>query len=374
MKTDIVGLIYTSERTDRLDELTRVRDVAALPMLGRYRLIDFLLSDMVNSGIKNVGIILQKNYQSLLDQLGSGRDWDLHGNRSGMTLLPPFVVNNDVGKYTGLLQALKCNLSFLRRSKEKYIAVADCNSLYSIRFDGLLEYHLQHNFDITLVYTKHKKAVRHGSGRYLDIDENCNVKQLEFDPTLPRFENTYIGVFIIRRDLLINLVERSISIGFQHFVRDMIKHAIDDQAYKVGAFELSSNVWVIDSVPAYYQANMDSLSPTVQEMLFSTERPIWTKLKNEIPSKYTKDSNVKNSLIADGCVIEGKVEDSIIFRGVTIKKGSSIKSSIVMQGSYIAQNCEIENCILEKQTNIREGKRLISAQNYPIVIAKNVTI
>lgn len=373
MKTDLVGLIYTGDRDEeRLGELTRVRSVAALPVLGRYRLIDFLLSNMVNSGIKNIGIIMQKNYQSLLDQLGSGRDWDLHGKRSGMTLLPPFVDDN-TGTYTGLLQSLKCNLSFLRRSKEKYIVVSDCNSLYHIKFDELLGHHKNNEADITLVYTKDKNARRHSKGKYLSFSAN-SLKQIEFDPVIPHSENTYLGVFIIRREVLINLVERSISLGHQHFMRDTIRSLLELGLYKISGYELPSSVWLIDSIQAYFQANLDVLSPENQSQLFPKDRPVWTKLKDEIPSKYSSSSSVKNSLIADGCNIEGTVENSIIFRGVTIKKGAVVRGSVIMQDSYIASNAEVENCILEKQTDVRENKRIISVPNYPIVVAKNVTI
>lgn len=374
MKTDLVGLIYTGDRDEEnLGELTRVRSVAALPMLGRYRLIDFLLSNMVNSGIKNIGIIMQRNYKSLLDQLGSGRDWDLHGKRSGMTLLPPFVDDNK-GTYTGLLQALKCNLSFLRRSKEKYIVVADCNSLYHIKFDELLEQHKNTDSDITLVYTKDRNARRNSKGRYLSFDSNKNLNQIEFDPVIPNSENTYIGVFLIRREILINLVERSISVGHEHFMRDTIRNLLEHNLYKVSGYELPSRIWLIDSIQAYFQANLDILKFENQAHIFKKDRPIWTKLKDEIPSKYSSSSSVKNSLVADGCNIEGTVENSILFRGVTIKKGAIVRGSIVMQDSYISTNAEVENCILEKQTDVRENKRIISVPNYPIVVAKNITI
>ena len=374
MKTDIVGLIYTGENNERLSDLTRIRSLAALPILGRYRMIDFLLSNMVNSGMHNVGIIMQKNYQSLLDQLGSGREWDLHGKRGGMTMLPPFSTQDHEGNYHGLLDALKSNMSFLRRSKERYIAVTDSSILYSLHFEELLKEHVENDADITLVYTKDRDARRNGAGRYLGVDENKVVRQLEVDPSIPRYENTYIGVFLVRRERLIDMVDRATSQGFHHFTRELLARILADGTYKVCGYELPLKPWIIDSVQAYYNANMDALTPDIRQLLFSKDRPIWTKLRDEMPTRYAKGASVSNSLVADGCIIEGKVENSIIFRGVTIRPGAMVKGCIVMQDALISRNVELENCILDKQTTIREGGRLIAPASYPTVVAKNLTI
>ncbi len=373
MKTDIVGLIYTGEENERLRDLTRIRSVAALPVLGRYRIIDFMLSNMVNSGIRNVGVILQQNYQSLLDQMGSGREWDLHGKRGGLTLLPPFAAP-DHTYYTGLLDALKSNLSFLRRSKERYIAVTDSGILYSLRFEDLLEEHLKNEADITLVYTKDRDARRNGSGRYLGLDENNVVKHLEVDPSIPRYENTYIGVFLVRREMLIDMVDRATSQGFHHFTREMLARFMQEGRYKICGYELPLKPWVIDSVQAFYKANMDALDPEIQALFFPKDRPVWTKLRDEMPTRYAPGAKVSNSLVADGCVIEGTVENSVIFRGVTVRPGAVVKNCIIMQDALISRNVEVENCIMDKQTTIREGGRLISTEAYPAVVPKNLTI
>lgn len=374
MNTDVVGLIYTGESNDRLQELTRVRSVAALPILGRYRLIDFMLSNMVNSGMHNVGVILQRNYQSLLDQLGSGREWDLHGKRGGLTLLPPFATHDHNGNYEGLLDALKNNLSFLRRSKERYIAVTDSSILYSIRFEDVLKQHIETEADITLVYTKDRDARRNGAGRYIGVDEKHVVHQLEFDPAIPRLENTYIGVFLVRREMLIDMVDRATSQGFHHFTREMLYRILMDRSYKVCGFRLPEKPWIIDSVQAYYQTNMAALKKEVRDALFIKDRPILTKLRDEMPTRYAPGASVSNSLVGDGCVIEGRVENSIIFRGVTVRAGAVVKGCIIMQDALIGRNVEVENCILDKLTTVREGGRMIAPPDYPIVVAKNLTI
>lgn len=374
MKTDIVGLIYTGEQNDRLQELTHLRSVAALPILGRYRIIDFMLSNMVNAGIRNVGVILQRNYQSLLDQIGSGREWDLHGKRGGMQLLPPFATHNHSSAYEGLLDALKNNLSFLRRSKERYIAVTEGAILYSIRFEDVLKQHLDTEADITLVYTRDRDARRNGIGRYIGVDGAHTVRQLEFDPVIPRLENTYLGVFLVRRELLIDMVDRATSHGYHHFTREMLNGILADKAYKVCGYQLPGKPYLIDSVQAYYHANMAALDPAVRESLFDKDRPVWTKVRDEMPTRYARDASVKNSLVADGCVIEGRVENSVIFRGVTVRPGAVVKNCILMQDALISRNAEVENCIFDKMTTIRENERMVSPADYPIVVAKNLTI
>ena len=374
MKKNIVGLIYTGERVDELKELTRYRSAAAMPMLGRYRMIDFIMSVMIHSGIKNIGIIMQKNYHSLMDHLGSGREWNLHGKRSGLTILPPYMTGERVGVYEGLLDAMHSNLNFLRRSTERFIAVSDSNVLYQADFNDVVTQHVDRQNDITLLYSKNSELRRNGSGRYLEIDESGKVTRMEFDPTIPHYENTYIGAFIIRRELLIDLLDRTVAAGQHHFSRGLLAQMVAERTHRVGGYECPGHIWVVDSVSEYFRVHMDFLQDEVRRSVFRDEKPIWTKLRDEMPARYLGDAKVKSALIADGCVIEGTVENSVLFRGVHIKPGAVVKNSIVMQDAVVYRGVELENCILDKQTTIREGVRLIAPRAYPIVVAKNMTI
>lgn len=374
MKKDIVGLIYTGERIDQLRDLTRTRAVAALPMLGRYRMIDFLMASMIHSGMHNVGIIMQKNYHSLMDHLGSGREWDMHGKRAGMTILPPYMSRENFGIYEGLLDALHSNLNFLRRSTERYIAVSDSFILFSNDYEKMLDEHLAQGADITLLYSKHRNARRNGSGVYLEIDKDNKVKQLEIAPGIPRYENTYLASFLMRRELLIDMVDRAASSGFHHFTRELMVQVLRENYYKVCAYECKDKVWVLDSIDSYFKTNMDFLDPDHRSRIFDRNKPVWTKLRDEMPALYAEGASVSNSLIADGCIIEGQVENSILFRGVNIKKGAVVKNSIIMQDAIIQRNVEVQNCILDKQVLVRENVRLVSSPTYPIVISKNATI
>lgn len=370
----MMGLIYTGDQDARLRELTAMRAVAAVPMLSRYRLIDFPLASMVGSDIRNIGVIMQRNYHSLMDHLGSGKEWDLHGKREGLVILPPFVTQGNVGVYEGFLDALRSNLPFLRRSKEKYIVLTNSYMLYSLSFDDMLSFHEAKNADVTVLYTHDKNARRNGSGKYAQLDEDGRVTQLEVDPVIPRFDATLTETFLVRRELLIMLIDRATSRGQYHFTSQLLMNAVNDRSLAVYGYECPGRVWPIDSVQAYYQCNMDLLKPENSAAVFVPGRPVWTKLRDEMPSRYASGSKVQNSFIADGCVIDGTVENSVLSRSVRVEKGAVVKNSIVMQDSHIGANAELDHCILDKQVTVRENARLIGPAAYPILIAKNLTV
>ena len=370
----VLGLIYTGERDAELRELTALRDVAAIPMLARYRMIDFPLSCMVNSGIRNVGVIVQRNYHSLLDHLGAGKEWDLHGKRSGLTILPPFLTQGKVGIYTGFLDALRSNLTYLRNKKEEYVIVSAATMLHCDKFEEMVKFHEEKKADITVMYTKERDVKRSGEGKYAQVDSEGRIVKLEVGPSIPHYDGTVMETFCVQRSLLIMLCDRAISKGQHHFFRELLLDAVNDHSLSIYGYESKSKVWNIDSVQAYYQCNMELLNRDNRRDLFLTNRPIWTKLRDEMPSRYLEGASVRNSFVADGCVIEGDVENCMLFRGVRIHKGAKLRNCIVMQDGIIHENAEIEHCILDKQVTIRENVRLIGAGNHPVVVGKNMII
>jgi len=372
--SDLMGLIYTGEKGEHMGDLTSLRDVAAVPVGARYRAIDFVLSSLVSSGARNVGVIMQKNYHSLIDHLGSGKEWDLHGKRQGLVILPPYQTPDNIGVYSGLLDAIRSNQIFLRRSREGHVLVTDSSMLYTAEFDKMLAQHIKTEADITLMYSTNQGLKRNGSGHYLRLDEEGRVCELENAPMLPRFENVYMEAFLIRRDLLIELTDRAVSRAQYHFTRELLQQAIREKSLSIYGWRNENPAWRLDSVQAYYNCSMSLLTPEIRAQLFRPHHPIWTKMRDEMPTRYAADSKVSNSLLADGCVIEGTVENSIIFRGVHVMKGAVVRNAVIMQDGYVMPGAHVEGYILDKQVTVRDGVTLCAPPTYPVVIAKGTLV
>ena len=370
---DVMGVIYTSRNDLRLRELTMSRAVAALPVVSRYRIIDFVMSSLVNSGARNVGVIMQKNYHSLMDHLGSGKEWDLHTRNDGLFILPPYLTRDNVGTYGGMLEALRSNLRYLRRSKQEYLILTNSETVYNMNFDDALRYHIDNHADMTLIYTKAgnirfdpQVTDRHA---YLDVDGSGNVIDYESGPVEPTYDNFYMDVLIIRREMLAHLVDQAVAHGEHDFGKDIIQSHIRTGDMKIMGYEYKGYACRIESVLSLFRFNMDMLDVKTRHEMFNVN-PVYTKVRDEVPAKYMHDSSAVNSLVADGCVIEGHIENSILFRGVRVAPGATVKNSIIMQDSEIQQGAEVENVILDKQVTIKRDGRLIGQPSYPIVIAK----
>ena len=372
-----MGLIYTGENDARLRELTLTRAVAALPVVGRYRIIDFLMSNLTNAGARNVGVITQRNYHSLMDHLGSGKEWDLHGKHDGLFILPPFLTRDNVGVYGGMLDALRSNIGYLRRSRQEYVLLTDSHVVYNIDYLEMLRQHVDSGADITLLYHDAKPRLQQGVHEYrvyFDTNADGLITALEIDPVQPSFPNESLSAMIIRRELLVSIVAQTAAQGHHSFVRDVLQRSVNDQTLRVMGYRSPVRGWHIDSVQSYYRFNMDTLQADVRQELFDPRRPVYTKVRDDIAARYGDSATVSNSLVADGGRIEGTVENSIIFRGVYVAAGAIVRNSIVMQDAQVHEDAEIDHCILDKQAVIKRGGRLIGPATYPIVISKNVTI
>ena len=371
---DVMGIIYTGESDARLRELTMTRAIAALPVAGRYRVIDFLVSSMVNGGLKNVGVIMQKNYHSLMDHLGSGKEWDLHGKNEGLHILPPFLTRENIGVYTGLLDALRSNTNYLTRSKQEILVLSGSDIIYNAKIDELVDFYTESGADITLLYTKDQKMKRDEYGSYLSLNEEGIVNDMEVEPTHASYDNCYMEVMVIRREFLRELVDKAVAHGMHRLDRDIIMRMVREKQARINAYEYKGLCWRIDSVQSYFKFNMDVLDPENRRGIFRNDLPVYTKVRDEMPAYYGNDSSVINSLVADGCQVEGTVENSVLFRGVRIAADAHVKNCIIMQDGKVDSGAYIENCILDKQAQIKRNARLIGPQAYPIVIAKNVVI
>ena len=371
---NVMGMIYTGEHDARLRELTTVRTIAALPVAGRYRVIDFLASSMVNAGIRNVGVVMQKNYHSLMDHLGTGKEWNLHGKIDGLHILPPFLTRENVGVYTGVLDALRSNTNYLERSKQETLVLSNSNIIYNAHLDDMVKFYRETGADITLMYTKDPNMKRDELGAYLNVDESGNVVEFEVEPTHPSCECTFMQVMVIKRTLLMDLIDKAVAHGMHDLERDIIQRMVAEKRMKINAVEYKGECWLIDSIQSYFNFNMDVLDPEKRRGLFRDDLPVFTKVRDEMPASYRDGSTVVNSLVADGCIIEGTVENSILFRGVRIAPNAHVRNCIIMQDGQVHEGGDIVNCILDKQAVIKRNTRLIGPEAYPIVIAKNMLI
>ena len=375
---NVMGIIYTNKDDLSLRELTNQRSVAALPLAGRYRVVDFILSSMVNSGVRNVGVIMQRNYRSLMDHLGSGKEWDLHTRNNGLFLLPPFVTQENGGEYLGVLDALRANFDYLRRSKQRLALLTNSNMVFNMNFEPMIRQHEQTDADITLLYTKVRRDMELSSAgkhthAFLNVEKDGRISDMEVNPNAANYDTMYMNVLLIKRTLLMHLVDGAAAHGEHDINRELIQPAIKSGSLKVYGYEFEGYYRRIETIKSYFRCNMDLLDYNVRQELFK-KSPVFTKTRDDVPAVYREGNNVKNSLVADGCVIEGSVENCVLFRGVHIGRNASVKNAIIMQDSEIEDSVELENVILDKNVTVRAHGRLIGQVQYPIVIGKNVTL
>jgi len=353
--------------------------VAAIPVAGRYRIIDFTLSSLVNSNIHNVGIIAQKNYHSLMDHLGSGKDWDLHTRNNGLFILPPFLTRENGGEYSGVLDALRANFDYLRRSRQEYVILTNSDYVMNTSFEPMIQQHIKSGADITLMYKKATPEITEFTSSsknnhcYLGVGDNGVINDIEINPNAASYDNLYLNVMMIKRTMLIYVVDQVISHGSHDLYADVLRPYIKSGALKIMGFEEKGYYRRIETIRGYFNFNMDLLKPGVRNELFGGN-PVYTKTRDSVPTIYRGSAKVTNSLVADGCVIDGEVENCVLFRGVNVGKGAKLKNCIIMQDGYIEEDVELENVIFDKAVTIRSHSRLIGQKQYPIVIGKNITL
>ena len=376
---DVMGIVYTSKDDLTLRELTSQRAVAAVPVAGRYRIIDFVISNFVNSNIRNVGIICQKNYQSLMDQLGSGKEWDLHTRNNGLFILPPYLTRETGGEYSGVLEALRANFDYLRRSSQEYALLTTSDYIMNASLEPMIAQHIKSGADITMMYQQVTPALTEFSASsrnnhvYLDVAEDGTVKDLEINPNAAAYDKMSLNVVMVKRTLLIYLVDQAISQGLKDLEAEVLRPAARSGSMKIMGYEEKSYYRRVETIRGYYNLNMDLLKKGVFDEVFG-KLPVYTKTRDSVPTIYRDNAKVSNSLIADGCEIDGEVENCVLFRGVKVGKGAKLKNCVIMQDGYVEEDVELENVIFDKAVTIRSHSRLIGQKQYPIVIGKNITL
>jgi glucose-1-phosphate adenylyltransferase len=371
MIREAFGLIYAGEESTNLRELVDNRAIAALPIGGKYRVIDLPLSNMVNSGIRNVGVITSRNYNSLVDHLGSGKYWGLSRKSDGLFVMTPFSSRGNTGIYRGKVEALKSSMDYIKRAKQEYAVLAGTSFIYGGTYDAMMKYHIESGADITALYHK-ADAASLADERfhevYFDVAEDGRIKSLEINPALSLLNARSLKSYIIRKDVLVYLVEESVSKGEFKFSEGLLRNSLS--RLKVMGFEHDGYVGTMNSVASYFEMNMDLLNVDIRKELFLAQNRIYTKIKDSVPAKYAEAAEVKNSLVANGCVIEGEVENSILFRGVHVGRDAVVKNSIVFSNTDIGGGADLEFTILDKDVNVRQNSRLVGNREFPMVIRK----
>lgn len=369
---DVLSIINNTKEENRLGQLIKGRSLATIPFAGRYRLIDFYLSNMVNSGIQNVGILVKKNYRSLLGHVRSPKEWDLDRKHDGIFILPPDNENQHWNNLRGDLEVLQGNIDYIRRSKQKYVLITSANIICNIDYNEAIDYHKANENDITVIYKTLNSSIKEVlEYTQVKLDENQKVIGMEMNTNKINGGNVSLESYIMEKSLLVDIIYSCISRGEYDLVKDGIIRSLEK--YKIYGYEFSGETFNINSVQSYYNYSMELLDNEVwQELFFKSD--VYTKMKDLAPVKYGSTANVKNSLIANGCVIDGEVKNSIIFRDVRIEKGAKVENSIIFQNTIIDKNSMLGNVIVDKDCFISRESVFKGSQAYPIVIEKNTMI
>ena len=375
-KTSALGIVFPNSYDATIPELVNVRLMASIPFASRYRLIDFMLSSMANNGIDNISLLVNKNYRSLMDHIGSGREWDLVRKHGGLQLFPPNAEKTSKN-YTGRVSALAGLLDFLREQKEKYVVMADSNNVANIDFKAMIDAHIKSGADVTVAYTE--EAIPAGyldlpddQGFYYTYDiEDGRVKEIYVNLKDEGVQNLAMNVFVVERELLITMINVAFVRGLKYFERDILLNALDK--LNVQAYKYEGYVARISSLKAYFDESMKLLDDANLDALFGPA-PVYTKIRDDNPTRYIAGAKVENTMAADGCVIEGEVENSILFRGVKVAKGAKVKNCILMQDTVVEEGVEIEYLVTDKDVTITANKEMKGTDSYPIYIAKGQSV
>ena len=363
----VLGIVFSNMHETSMGDLTEKRTMASVPFGGRYRLIDFMLSNLVNSGISDVGIITKNNYLTLMKHLGNGKEWDLARKNGGLTILPPFS-SSEAGVFKGRLEPLAGIQNYIRESNAEYVVMTDCDTVAVVDYDDILKYHKEKDADITIVY-QHKtvaKAQRNNT-TVIKLDENHRVYDVVKDHA-DEEGNVFLDIIVMRKDLLERIITENQARGKVSFTREVLQGQKDH--LRIFAYDFKGYIGDIKSIEAYYKCSMDLLNKEVRDQLFPVGRPIYTRVRDEVPVRYGVEAKAKNSMIADGCIIEGEVENSVIFRGVKVGKGAKVKNCVLMQGTIVGENANLDCVITDKNVIIRNSRTLTGCDTYPIVIGK----
>lgn len=364
-----IGIILAGGNNHRMKELSQKRAIGAMPIAGSYRSIDFALSNMSNSHIQKVGVFTQYNAKSLNEHLSSSKWWDFGRKQGGLFVFTPTVTAEGSFWYRGTADALYQNLSFLKNSHEPYVVIASADCVYKMDYNAVLEYHIAKKADITVVCKEMPQGSEIERFGTVKMNEDSRIEEFEEKPIVAKTNTISCGIYVIRRRQLIEMIERCAEEGRYDFVNDiLIRYKNMKRIYGYKIKDYWRNIATIED---YYDTNMDFLKPEIRNYFFKQYPDVYSKVDDLPPAKYNVGSEVRNSLISSGCIINGKVENSIIFKESFIGINVTIKNSIVLNDVYIGDNTYIENCIVESRDTIPANSRYIGENGIKIVVERN---
>ena len=371
-----MGLIFPNSFDAHVARMVKLRAMASLPFAGRYRLVDFVLSSMSNCGIDNIYVLPNRNYLSLMDHLGTGREWDLARKNGGLHIFPPFAESgNQVAP--GRVGSLANILRVLKDSDEKYVFMADTNMAVNFDFNAMLDEHIASGADVTMAY--HEQALPESALSNADVNKDLyyafeidggRITDIKINAT-EGVQNLSLNYIVMERELMIKLVTEAFSRGLPHFIRDVLwaqRNELNLHAYKFDGYV--SRVW---SITSYFEENMKLLDDKNLDALFAGNT-IYTKVRDDNPTRYIAGAKAANIMAADGCVIEGEVENSILFRGVKIAKGAKVSNCILMQDTVVEEGANLEYIIADKNVTVSAGKEMKGTDSYPVYIDKHSVV
>lgn len=374
------GLVFSNIHDRSIPEMTARRTTASLPFGGRYRLIDFTLSNMVNSGITKIGIVTHNNYRSLVDHIGTGKDWDLARRSGGVMILPPFITAYDNPRanklYTTRLEAIMGVMDFINHCDEDLIVLSDSDVVCNIDLADVLDFHESHGGDLTVVTKKADLSNNsYGSGtNVICSDENGKVTDIIEATEMMNGEfDISTNILVFNKSFLLGMIDTSIAHGYSDFYRQSLPFCMCTARYYVYRYEGYCSA--VGSLSDFFRINMEMLDDSRSASLFEIkDRPVYTKVRNTAPTRYGDGATVSNSLIADGCVIEGEVENCVLFRGVKIKKGAKVKNSVLLQDTVINENSTLNCVITDKNAVVMDDRHLSGHETAPFFITKGKII
>ena len=370
---DAMGIIFSNVHDSSMGELTGHRTSAAIPFAGRYRQIDFALSNMSHANIKNIGIITKYNYESLMNHIGSCAEWDLIMEEDGVVLLPPYATGH-TGVYRGKLEALYTALAVLEHGRQDYVVLTDTTVLAAVDYAEAVKKHIASGCDISVIgYTgvADGKRINGLSGL---ADENGRPKVMAVDYASPADYSVSMGMFIISREKLIQVIREYVPQGKYHLERDYILAGFNAGTVSVNIIEFEGIALFSESLQEYYDCSMKLLQKEVRQGLFHSKVPIYTKPRNEVPTRYGKEAKVLNTLAADGSLLEGFCENSILFRDVKLEEGSVVQNCVIMQGSRVGVGAQLQYVVLDKDVSVKPYTRLVGTPEHPLYIKKGATV